>query len=153
MAKLIDILSKSPVGSAAVAAVPGGSLALKVLGGANALVSRIISNKKDKAKAKLDEAKARLAQFESLQGKGLVNRGTDQPTSPVLAAVLGQQPTEKKGYYGPEKELVRFSELEKMNEKDKKEKMEKAKTWLMSYWYYVAGGLVVAYMLFRKKRR
>jgi hypothetical protein len=154
MPKLLDILTKSPVGSAAAAAIPGGSLTLKVIGGASQLLGKILAKKTLKAQDKINDAKAKLAQLESLQSKALVNRGTDQTTTTAQAAVFGLQPSEKAGYYSQEDELVSLDKLNKDGKKMKDGKnMEAMKDWFSKYWYYALGGAVLVYYMFGKKRR
>ena len=149
MAALFQKLIGTSAGVAAQA-VPGGGIALKLIGGASQLLSKAIKKKTDKAKEKAEQAAARLAQFESLQGKGLVNRGVDTPTTPAQKAVFGSQPTEAEGYYQQAGPVAKFATLKKTQNTDMENKMNYPDM-LKKYWWLAAAAVVLLFL--GKKRR
>lgn len=140
------------IGEGVGAAIPGGKLYYKTLTASTSFINSVIKRKKDKAAQKIEDARARYAQLNSLDFQGLQNPGSvsSQNVTPVQAAIFGQPIS---GKSKPALQLVPFEQLDK-DGKTKTNTMDGMNwmDWAKKYWYYLAAG-VAAYYLLKKKRR
>jgi hypothetical protein len=137
-----------------LALIPAGAkgigVGVKAITKLSNFATNVLSQKRDKAKVKLDEQKTRLAQLEALAGG--TTGSAQRPESLTTALAFGNTFKAEKGVSNKLSELKKGEKNFFKTDNESGNKMEKVKEFASKYWMYLVGAVVV-FMFLKRKRR